>query len=167
MWWPLTLTYIFKVIRPWLIKSFWMDSFYIWHKWSLLLEDVSHVTFFSESGNLNFLVLVTKHSIHLHIWAFLWLCGQVISYENYVTVICIFYIWIICINLGIIGLDNVLSPVRHQVITWTNFDVLLIGLLVTNDYGVSIKVQENLEIEKAFPHSVSMTPHGVVQLGQR
>ena len=31
-----------------------MDSFYIWHKWSLLLEGVSRVMFFSESGNLNF-----------------------------------------------------------------------------------------------------------------
>ena len=31
-----------------------MDSFYNWHKWLLSLEGVSHVTFFSESGNLNF-----------------------------------------------------------------------------------------------------------------
>ena len=31
-----------------------MDSFYIWHKWSLLLEGVLRVPFFSESGNLNF-----------------------------------------------------------------------------------------------------------------
>ena len=31
-----------------------MDSFYIWHKWSLSLEGVSRVTFYSESGNLNF-----------------------------------------------------------------------------------------------------------------
>ena len=31
-----------------------MDSFYIWHKWSLSLEGVSRVTFFPESGNLNF-----------------------------------------------------------------------------------------------------------------
>ena len=31
-----------------------MDSCYIWHKWSLLLEDVSHVTVFSESGNYLF-----------------------------------------------------------------------------------------------------------------
>ena len=31
-----------------------MDYFYIWHKWSLSLEGVSHVTLFSESGNLNF-----------------------------------------------------------------------------------------------------------------
>ena len=31
-----------------------MDSFYIWHKWSLSLESVSRVTFFSESGNLKF-----------------------------------------------------------------------------------------------------------------
>ena len=31
-----------------------MDSFYIWHKWSLSLEGVSRVTFFSESGNLKF-----------------------------------------------------------------------------------------------------------------
>ena len=32
-----------------------MDSFYIWHKWSLSLEGVSRVTFFSKSGNLKFL----------------------------------------------------------------------------------------------------------------
>ena len=34
--------------------EFWMDSFYIWHKWSLSLEGVSRVTFFAESENLNF-----------------------------------------------------------------------------------------------------------------
>ena len=53
--WPLTLTYIFKVIRPWLWKScplcsvymtFWMDSFSMWHKWLLSLEGVSCVSFF-------------------------------------------------------------------------------------------------------------------------
>ena len=32
----------------------WMDSFYIWHKWSLSFEGVSRVSFFSESENLNF-----------------------------------------------------------------------------------------------------------------
>ena len=31
-----------------------MDSFCIWHKWSPSLEGASRVTFFSESGNLNF-----------------------------------------------------------------------------------------------------------------
>ena len=31
-----------------------MDSLYIWHKWSLSLEGVSRVMFFSKSGNLNF-----------------------------------------------------------------------------------------------------------------
>ena len=31
-----------------------MDSFLIWHKWSLSIEGVSRVTFFSESENLNF-----------------------------------------------------------------------------------------------------------------
>ena len=59
--WPLTLTYIFKVIWPWLRKlcpfcsvysSGWIP--FIWHKWSLLLEGVLCVTFFSESGHLNF-----------------------------------------------------------------------------------------------------------------
>ena len=62
MWWPLTLTYIFKVIRPWLRKSCPLCSvcssgwilFLIWHKWSISLEGVSRVTFFSESANLNF-----------------------------------------------------------------------------------------------------------------
>ena len=60
--WPLTLTYIFKVIGPLLRKlcplcsvysSGWI-LFYIWHKWSLSLEGVSGVTLFSESENLNF-----------------------------------------------------------------------------------------------------------------
>ena len=38
-----------------------MDSFYIWHKWSLSLEGVSRVTFFSsESGNLIFLKFKKK-----------------------------------------------------------------------------------------------------------
>ena len=31
-----------------------MDSFYIWHKWSLSLEGVACVTLFSETGILNF-----------------------------------------------------------------------------------------------------------------
>ena len=31
-----------------------MDSFYIWHKWSLSLEGVSCVTFFAESESLKF-----------------------------------------------------------------------------------------------------------------
>ena len=31
-----------------------MDSFKIWHKWSLSLEGVSRVTFFLESGDFNF-----------------------------------------------------------------------------------------------------------------
>ena len=31
-----------------------MDSFYIWHKWSLSFEGVSRVRFLSESENLNF-----------------------------------------------------------------------------------------------------------------
>ena len=34
--------------------EFWMDSFYIWHNWSLSLEGVLRVTFFAESENLNF-----------------------------------------------------------------------------------------------------------------
>ena len=49
--WPLTLTYIFKVIQPWVCNKtakiwhillcplysthFWMNSFHILHKWSL------------------------------------------------------------------------------------------------------------------------------------
>ena len=32
-----------------LCLQFWMDSFYIWHKWSLSLEGVLRYTFFSES----------------------------------------------------------------------------------------------------------------------
>ena len=37
-----------------------MDSFYIWHKWLLSLEGVLRVTFFSESGNLNFWQILKK-----------------------------------------------------------------------------------------------------------
>ena len=39
-----------------------MDSLYIWHKWSLSLEGVSRVTFFSESENLNFWQIYKKNS---------------------------------------------------------------------------------------------------------
>ena len=39
-----------------------MDSFYIWHKWSLPLEGVSHIIFFSESENLNFWQIYKKNS---------------------------------------------------------------------------------------------------------
>ena len=60
--WPLTLTYIFKVVRPWLRKSCPLCSVYSsgWilsifkNKWSLSLEGVSRVMFFSESGDLKF-----------------------------------------------------------------------------------------------------------------
>ena len=53
MWWLLTLTYIFTVIRLWLRKSCPLCSvyssglifFYIWHKWSLIIVGVSRVTF--------------------------------------------------------------------------------------------------------------------------
>ena len=54
--WSLTLTYIFKVIHPWVCNKtakiwhilpsllysteFWMNSFHIWHKWSLAWEGV-------------------------------------------------------------------------------------------------------------------------------
>ena len=39
----------------------------------------------------------------------------------------------ICVgNLTIIGSDNGLSPGRRQAITWTNFEILLIGPLETN-----------------------------------
>ena len=37
-----------------------MDSFYVWHKWSLSLGGVSRVTFFSKSGNLNFWQFLKK-----------------------------------------------------------------------------------------------------------
>ena len=60
MWWPLTLTYIFKVSQPWLRKSCLLCSVYssgwilfFWHKWSLSIEGVLRVMFFSESANLN------------------------------------------------------------------------------------------------------------------
>ena len=35
-------------------------------------------------------------------------------------------------KLTIIGLDNALSPVRHQAIIWTNAGILLIQTLWTN-----------------------------------
>ena len=62
MWWPLTLTYIFKVIRRWLRKSCPLCSFY--SSWWILFilaqmiiiikGCVACYVFFSESGNLNF-----------------------------------------------------------------------------------------------------------------
>ena len=62
-----------------------MDSFYIWHKWSLLLEDVSRATFFNlfwifgkffkffgldfEQKNLQF----SMDSFHIwHKWSLVW-----------------------------------------------------------------------------------------------
>ena len=62
MWWSVTLTHTFKVIRPWFIKwcplcsvysSGWI-IFFIWHRCSLLWEGVSPVTFFSVSKKLKF-----------------------------------------------------------------------------------------------------------------
>ena len=37
-----------------------MDSFHMWHKWSLSLEGVAYVTLFSQSGNLNFWQFLKK-----------------------------------------------------------------------------------------------------------
>ena len=47
----------------------------------------------------------------------------------------------LCVGkLAIIGPDNGLSPGRHQVIIWTNFGILLIGILRTNFSGTSIEI---------------------------
>ena len=40
----------------------------------------------------------------------------------------------------IIGSGSGLSPVRHQAITWTNADLLLIGLLGTSFSEISIGI---------------------------
>ena len=62
MWWPLTLTYIFKVIRPWLRKSCPLCSVY-GSGWILFLFGTNDhyqlgvcrvLRFFSESENLKF-----------------------------------------------------------------------------------------------------------------
>ena len=44
------------------------------------------------------------------------------------------------VNLGHIGSDNGLSPVRRQAITWTNFGILLIGPLGTNFNEMLIEI---------------------------
>ena len=62
MWWPLTLTYMFKVIRPWLRKSCPLCSVYSsgWilfifgTKITIMRGCVACNVFFSESVNLNF-----------------------------------------------------------------------------------------------------------------
>ena len=41
----------------------------------------------------------------------------------------------------IIGLDNGMSPVRRQTITWTNVDLLSIGPLGTNINGILINIE--------------------------
>ena len=84
--WPLTLTYIFKVIRPWHRKSCplcsvyssRLDSFHIWHKWSLSVlggGGVSHVTVFFQnlkiwifSKFLQFSALTLKKKIYSSRW---------------------------------------------------------------------------------------------------
>ena len=62
MWWPLTFTYIFKVIRPWLWKSCPLWSVYS-TGWILFIFSTNDryykrvcrvLRFFSESANLNF-----------------------------------------------------------------------------------------------------------------
>ena len=62
MWWPMTLTYIFKVIRPWLRKSCPLCSVYS-SGWILYIFGTNNhyhyrvcrvLRFFSESANLNF-----------------------------------------------------------------------------------------------------------------
>ena len=41
-----------------------------------------------------------------------------------------------------IGSGNGLSPDRHQAITWTNADLLIIGSLGTNCSEIGIKIQK-------------------------
>ena len=43
-------------------------------------------------------------------------------------------------NLTVIGSDNILSPGRHQGITWTNAGILLISSLATNFSQVLIEI---------------------------
>ena len=54
---PFSLTFIFKVTQPWLYNKtaemsalqhikFWMNSFHIWHKYSLAWEGMSHTMTF-------------------------------------------------------------------------------------------------------------------------
>ena len=44
-------------------------------------------------------------------------------------------------KLTIIGLDNGLSPGRHQAISWTNAGILLIGSLGTNFSEIVVEIQ--------------------------
>ena len=68
MWWPLTLTYIFKVIRPWLWKSCPLCSVYS-TGWILFIFSTNDryykrvcrvLRFFSESANLIFWQILKK-----------------------------------------------------------------------------------------------------------
>ena len=60
----------------------------------------------------------------------------------------------ICVvNLTIIGLDNGLSPGRHQAIIWTNDGILLIGPLGTNFSEILSKIHILIQ-ENAFENIV-------------
>ena len=97
MWWPLTLTYIFKVVRPWLRKSGQLCSVYSsgWiififgKKWSL--EDVPRVMFFFRIWKFEFLAIVV-HFFWLDLEKnlvldgfFLYLTQMITSMKGYVA----------------------------------------------------------------------------------
>ena len=42
------------------------------------------------------------------------------------------YIWHVAVNVIIIGSDNGLPDIRHQAISFTNADLLLVGSIATN-----------------------------------
>ena len=131
MWWPLTLTYIFKVIWPWLWKlcllwNVFSSRSIIFLTWDPIVwvimrrRGVSSERRRSSCSSLNLFGLSFKKARLTH-W------GRVMH---------------ICVGkLTIIGSDNGLAPERRQAIIWTNAGILLIGPLETNFSEILIEIQ--------------------------
>ena len=91
--------------------QFWMDSFHIWHKWSLVWENVLCILILT----LTYIFKVIQP----------WIVMKLLTHWGRVMHICVG-------NLTIIGLDNGLSPGRRQAIIWTSDGILWIRPLGTN-----------------------------------
>ena len=90
-----------------------MDSFYIWHKWSLSLEGVSRVTLFSEAENLNFWQIFDLEKIYSSRWILSYVAQMITSVRGWVG-----YndLWLWPISSRLFGLENRVRSVASTVI---------------------------------------------------
>ena len=95
-----------------------MDSFYIWHKWSLSFECVLRVRFYSEffANFGNFLALPLKKKIYSSRWIFFPYLAQMITYMRGCVAYNDLWPWPISSRSFGLGLENLVRPVASTVL---------------------------------------------------